>query len=923
MVNKSIKKIKNFLLKCIVLFTLLFGVFDLFSQVDTVLIPEVIEAGKVEIETEIIQWAKEVLSFSSEYSSKIKSAKQVLGKPNVISGPSPCAWAPSKKSRGNEFIKVKFNKPIKVRQVFVHENHNPSAIERIILHGKEKGDTLTVYKAQAKLLKIPSRSLNIFIPETPFEVERLTMYLNSEEIKDFEIDAIAISSSEDTIKVKINIPPGMMYKSEKESLGSIINTEYDERSPVISADGKEIYFVRKNHPQNFGGKKDEDDIWYSKLTEKGWLPAINLGPPLNNAFNNFVQSVSPDGNTLLLANNYVRMGANVVCLPGVSISHRTATGWSFPQEVKIKNFKNLSQYVNFFLSADGKYLLIAMEGEDSYGGLDLYVSFRLSEYVFSEPINLGPIVNTAANDFSPFLAPDGVTLYYSTSGWPGFGSEDIFMTRRLDDSWKNWTEPINLGKPINSEGSDTKFSIPASGNYAYFTSTEGSLGLNDIFRVLIPDTIKPLSVVLVSAKVIDVQSKKPIHNASIECININNPNIKFYAKNDSLTGNFKILLPAGNKYTAIVKSDGYINTKLTLDFSDIDEYMELTLKPIQLISKASYRIIKGKIYDKLTNQFLPGIKVILLTDTITKKILASTFTNEKGEFILKLENVDELEKIFLLVESENYKEKFIETDLTSEIEFNYDIDLEINEKFIKTSNKITEINTINFTYGKTEITPEVAQVLDRVYKMLNEYPNMVIEIGGYADSQSSSNFNMKLSLERAKKARDYLIKKGINPNRIKVKAYGKSRPLINCKEDGTCTPLNDELNRRIDLRILKLDKKTQLNTIHYKYGKFEVTDSGSIILNKIAELMSKYPQMIIEISGHTCVISSFNFNLNLSKNRAIKAKEYLLEKGIDSRRIITNWYGETQPLNNCIDEDSCPSELHSINRRIELRIVYM
>lgn len=792
-------KCNFFLIICLISINKLF-----FSQEDTSSIPEFIDIGKAELNFKPVLWANKVIEFSSEYSPTIKSAKQILGKPSVLpgSGSSPCAWTYKKKAKdGKEFIKVGFEKPIKARQVAVAENYKPGAIEKIILYGKEKNQYKIVYENEAKFIDQPSRMLNVFFDETPFDVYYVELQLNSKKVSDFEIDAIAISSLTDSIKASINIPPGLKYKSQKESLGPSINTEYDERAPIISADGTELYFVRKNHPNNACGTTDEDDIWYSKYSDGKWLPAINIGPPLNNCYNNFVQSVSPDGNMLLLANKYFKEGKEVFCKPGVSVSYKTNDGWSFPEEQKVKDFNNKSSYVNYFLAPNNKYLLIAMEGDDSYGNIDLYVSFRLSENTWSKPLNLGPTVNTAANDFSPFLAADGITLYYSTSGFPGFGSEDIFVTRRLDDTWQNWTEPINLGPPINSKGSDTKFSIPAAGNYAFFTSTEGSVGLNDIFRILLPDTLKPIAVVLLKGQIIDFQSKKPIGGSIIIYKNYPSETIVIKEISDSLTGKFKVYLPTGYLYTAIIKANGYIDGKQTLDLTNIHDYAEIEQKPIELINRSAYKTIRGKLLDKLTDKAVAGAKVILMTDTINKKVLAITYTNEKGEFEIKLENVADVEKAILIVEKKEYEQTLFElNNFGDEVDFNFDIKVEPEIK----KDKVIQFHNIYFDYGKADITDTAAVILDRIYEVLMEYPTMVIELSGHTDSQSSSGFNMKLSQARADNARAYLINKGIAPERIIAKGYGETRLLNHCKDGIPCSPEEHAINRRIEVKILKM-----------------------------------------------------------------------------------------------------------------------
>lgn len=773
-------------------------------QVDSSEIPTVIDVGQAQYSISGTVWAHKVVSFSSEYSSKIKGAVQVLGKPNVLpsGGTSPCAWTYAKKAKnGDEFIRVSFANKIKAKQVAIAESYKPGAIEKITLYGSNPGEELVVYNSEAKLANVNSRMFNIFFNETPFDVSELEIHFNSDKVANFEIDAIGISNSTDSIKALINVPINMKYKADKESLGPAINTEYDERAPIISADAKEIFFVRKNHPQNSGGISDEDDIWYSKIIDGKWMPAINLGSPLNTPDNNFVQSITPDGNMILLANIYVKDGPNVVLKPGASVSYKTRTGWGMPQEQKIKEFKNYNPYANYFLSANGKYLLMAIEEDDSYGGLDLYVSFRTGENSWSKPLNLGPDINTAANDYSPFLAADGITLYYSTSGLSGYGKEDIFVSRRLDDTWTHWSEPMNMGQPINSSESDSRFSIPASGSYAFFSSKEGSVGLYDIFRILLPDTAKPQAVALLKGSILDVATKNPIGGAIIIYKNYPDEAIIIKEISDSITGKFSVYLPVGFKYTAVIKADGYIDGKQSLDLSSIYNFTIIEQQPILMVKKSTFKTIKGKLNDKLTDKSIAGIKIALVADSARGKVIAVSYANEKGEFEFKLENFDENEKIMLVVEQENYKQLVLELDdISNETEIPLNISLEPEIK----KDKVLEFHNIYFDFGKATLKEESKEVLDRIVEVMNENPTLEIELSGHTDSRSSSDFNLKLSQQRADEARNYMISKGINANRIVAIGYGETQLLNHCKDNVPCSDEEHAINRRIEVKIIKL-----------------------------------------------------------------------------------------------------------------------
>jgi len=163
--------------------------------------------------------------------------------------------------------------------------------------------------------------------------------------------------------------------------------------------------------------------------------------------------------------------------PGVSLTYRTRKGWAYPEKQDIDKFYNDSPYASYFLSNDGRFLLMSVQRKGGKGELDLYVSFRKADNEWAEPIHMGNVINTSTNDYSPFLAADGQTLYFSSEGHSGYGKADIFKTDRLDDTWTNWSEPQNLGPVVNSPGADSKYNIPASGEYAYYSTTNNLFSL--------------------------------------------------------------------------------------------------------------------------------------------------------------------------------------------------------------------------------------------------------------------------------------------------------------------------------------------------------------------------------------------------------------------------------------------------------------
>src|SRR5690349_17805897 len=373
---------------------------------------------------EVLQWASKVLAVSSELTPVQYSAQQALGKPNVLpaGGQSPNAWVPDRPKR-KEFIKLGFDNPMSIRQIAIAESHNPSALFRVLLYD-EAGKEYVANTFNPRAVPIKGRMLNLFIEQTPYKVAAVKLEFDGAALPDyFGIDAVAITGS--AYPVIADIPKMQLLASGIiiEALDKNVNSDYSELNPLLSPDGKTLYFSRKNHPGNIGGVNDKEDIWYSELDSTGhWEIAKNMGPSFNNPAPNFInaiQSVTPDGRTavMLLGNKYQPNGK---MLAGVSISSNVGGTWSKPVGLNIKNDYNFAEKANYFLTNNRKTLILSVEREDSRGDRDLYVSFMENDSSWSEPLNLGSVVNSADEESAPFLAADDKTLYYSSKGFSGY-----------------------------------------------------------------------------------------------------------------------------------------------------------------------------------------------------------------------------------------------------------------------------------------------------------------------------------------------------------------------------------------------------------------------------------------------------------------------------------------------------------------------
>jgi OOP family OmpA-OmpF porin len=538
--------------------------------------------------SQTVQWASKVIEFSSELTPVQYSAQQVLGKPNVLpaGGQNPNAWTPDKPKR-KEFIKVGFETPIQIEQIAIGESHNPSALTTVYVYD-EAGKEYKIRTINPMSVPLQGRMLNVFVPKTTYKVTAVKLEFDGAALSDyFSIDAIAISDINYPIIANISIPELLASGILVERLDEKVNSEYSELNPLLSPDGKTLYFSRRNHPNNVGGVNDKEDIWYSELGADGkWTLAKNMGPQFNNDNPNFINAISstPDGKSviIILGNKYLDNGK---MMAGVSVSDNINGSWSKPKALNIANDYNYNEKANYFLANTRKSLLMSVERDDSKGGRDLYVSFTKDDSLWSEPLNLGALINTAGEETAPFLASDDKTLYFSSTGFSGYGGADIYVSKRLDDTWTNWSEPKNMGPDINSKTDDLFFNIPSTSEYAYYS--RGITPDNaDIFRAKLPFYKSPDPVVIVKGKLIDGKTGKPI-GAKIIYERLPDGKEVGVTYSNPETGEYEIHLPGGQLYGVRAEAKDHVSTNQNLDLRNVTkdgtvQQPDMTLAPIEV-----------------------------------------------------------------------------------------------------------------------------------------------------------------------------------------------------------------------------------------------------------------------------------------------------------------------------------------------------
>jgi outer membrane protein OmpA-like peptidoglycan-associated protein/tetratricopeptide (TPR) repeat protein len=481
------------------------------------------------------------------------------------------------------------------------------------------------------------------------------------------------------------------------SVGPGINTTDDEYWPSITADGQTMMFTRQPNMANNPGFTGvvQEDFYISYFSANAWQKAFNAGAPLNTIQNEGAQSISSNGSYMFFtACN--RPGGLGNC--DLYFSAFNNGKWTEPS--------NLGSPVNTnrwestpSISADGKTLFFSSSRPGGFGGKDIWLTRLNEQNKWTEPVNLGSEINTEGDEMSPFIHFDGKTLYFASDGRVGMGGFDLFVTRMKDDS--TWTTPQNLGYPINTYNDEMGLIIESGGQKAYYSSTRDKSKGKDIYSFNLYESARPNPVSYMKGKVYDKETGKLLQ-ADYELINLSTGKILIKNITDE-NGNFLVCLPSGYNYGINVSKPGYLFYSENFMFEGIHTVSE------------------------------PYIKRIVLNPT------------KVGER-MKLSNVF------------------------------YEID-------------------------SWELKKESMSELNNLVTLLSENKNLIMEIGGYTDSTGSVQYNMALSEKRALSVVNYLISHGIASDRVKYKGYGNTSPL-----GDNVTIEGRKLNRRTEAKIIELKK---------------------------------------------------------------------------------------------------------------------
>jgi flagellar motor protein MotB len=403
-----------------------------------------------------------------------------------------------------------------------------------------------------------------------------------------------------------------------ESLGDSINTSDDEYWPSITADGQTFMFTRQTSTGR-SNPKTQEDFYISHLDHGQWGKAVNAGYPLNTSQNEGAQSLSSDGRYM-----YFTACERPDGLGSCDIYYSSFDGnnWSLPV--------NLGPPVNTpawesqpSISSNGRMLFFSSNRAGGFGGMDLWYSILSEEGKWSSPVNLGKTINTAGDEMSPFIHFDGKTLYFSSNGRVGMGGHDIYITKMNDDT--TWTEPKNLGYPINTFNDELGLIIDASGQNAYYSTKRDEKHGKDIYSFTLYESVRPEPVSYFKGHVYEKGTGKLLR-AKYELVNLITGHI-LAANFTENNGSFLVCLPPDNNYGLNVSKEGYLFYSDNFMLKGIHSVTEPFIKRIDLspIRVGEKLILSNVFYEfdswKLTKESFSELNKLVKLLSDNKKII--------------------------------------------------------------------------------------------------------------------------------------------------------------------------------------------------------------------------------------------------------------------------------------------------------------
>jgi outer membrane protein OmpA-like peptidoglycan-associated protein len=601
-----------------------------------------------------------------------------------------------------------------------------------------------------------------------------------------------------------------------------LNTQYTEYNPVVSADESVLAFtaLRPNTGRTRSGDKFIEEIYVSYNKSGNWSEPKVV--PIASEYNVGTAGISADGQKMI-----VFMGGATD--PG-NLFQVTKSGdvWSKPS-ILATSINSSGLESTSSLTPDGKVIYFASDRQGGKGGLDIW-KIELKNGKWSLPINLGPEINTKDNEDAPFIHPDQKTLFFTSDGHSTMGGRDIFKTSLVNGKWSN---PENMGYPVNTTSNDNYFTLLADGKRAYFSSDrKGGQGAQDIYYLDMPENAMTIPLTMIKGRVINSETGKPMPTKMYVVDNETKKELEFVYDPDPKTGEYLIILPPSKNYDIIIESEGFLPYTLNVNIPNQTYFYELyqqvglkTIKQFDVVVGQEVQV-KNAFYDtdgdvkkdlRISNEAkLVQTNKVDVYDMMLD--LMASGDKEGVDYLVSLiEHTDPIEgvnfdekensKIDVITRTyyfdESDESKFEQKKVEGKTVFSLPT-INISEELKNKKNEtkpanfdkaaLTKFVKVFFDQGKSDLKTQYNAPLDVVLNTLKQYPDLGVEISGFASSEGTEEANRELSNKRAITVLDYFNHQGVVRRRIVAKGYGATKDQTASKEEG----------RRVEVRVVEI-----------------------------------------------------------------------------------------------------------------------
>ena len=628
---------------------------------------------------------------------------------------------------------------------------------------------------------------------------------------------------------------------EKPTKLTIINDDKaEEIMPVPFNNGESMYFVRTYVEGGAKNRRKGQEVWSSNRTNGSWSEPTSTFEEVNDLGNNGVIGTSGNGEKVYIFNS---IQTRRKLAKGIAFTEKNEEGeWSDLKKLEIKGFEVGEGYYSFYMNSTEDVLLISMAANDTTIKEDLFVSLK-KDGKWSQVINLGPTINTSGFEISPFIAKDGKSLYFSSTGHGGEGDADIFVSYRQDESWTNWSNPLNLGSSINSSGFDAYFII-GNNKEVYFSSNRGQT-YSDIYSTKITEKAIIANADSVSITAMFMYKGLPADSVKLGVYDAEGNLIdevftdaygKFtYQKLNKDEAYFikvleenaeeydesiiYILDNQGNKLERLVMlADGDMVPEKLIDDKELIQgvfkYENLPMQNAGLIVidengfplDTIFTDEEGKFeYLKLTIEKNISLKPLDVEDVLLENIglyltdgqgnkTQTSEQNEGSEFKFVLTNKEDQNNEKKVSSSANQDTKDPVTEKVSLIKENKQPKKQNNSKSAVVPEGSEPSEILQFDFNSYFLDGDDWRKLHRVALKLRRNPDLNVLLVGHTDTSGTKKVNSNVSEQRAINAKNYLVKIGVSENRISVAAKDDTQPIAsNTTREGRI------LNRRVEV----------------------------------------------------------------------------------------------------------------------------